>query len=305
MRPGRGSFSAQAVALARAIESQRRDALFHDPLARALLHPALRPVADACGLPLLGPLLLRGADLVMGGARDGVVGRTCYIDDALRAWLGREHEQLVLLGAGLDSRALRLPQAARGRVFEVDHPATQAAKRAALARGGAATPHVVFVALDFNRDALAEALLAAGFDPAQRTFFIWEGVTEYLTAAAVDATLRQVARLGAAGSRLLFTYQDVAGFEDRARFAGAHGTMALFRWAGEPYTFGLEPRVLGGYLAARGLRLLEDVGGHDFARRYFAPRGRACRVTDFERAALAEVAPPADSRAPRPPLHVA
>jgi methyltransferase (TIGR00027 family) len=140
------------------------------------------------------------------GPRSCVVARTRLLDDWIAVALEAPVEQVVILGAGFDTRAYRLP-ALRGRaVFEVDHPDTQAAKRRQLERAlGCAPRHVRFVALDFQRGDLATALGAAGFRESGRSLVLWEGTTNYLTEAAVDATLRWCAR-AAPGSRLLFTY---------------------------------------------------------------------------------------------------
>jgi methyltransferase (TIGR00027 family) len=115
-------------------------------------------------------------------------------------------EQLVILGAGLDSRAWRLNSLQDTVVFEVDHPASQAAKR----RRSSAIPFqakdVRFVAMDFERDTLAPLMERAGFDPRKRSFWLWEGVTMYLRAEEVSANLGAFAALSAPGSRIALTY---------------------------------------------------------------------------------------------------
>src|SRR5262249_37762955 len=140
------------------------------------------------------------------GVRSSVVARTRLIDDTLARAIDGSMDQLVILGAGFDSRAYRLPALRAVVVFEVDHPDTQAAKRRTLARRRAALPpDAPFGASDFNERGLESAMVAAGYRESSRTFFLWEGVTNYLTPAAVDATLRWCAR-AAPGSRVLFTY---------------------------------------------------------------------------------------------------
>jgi methyltransferase (TIGR00027 family) len=174
-------------------------------------------------------------------------------------------------------------------VFEVDHPATQAAKQERLRRVlGALPAHVVFVPVDFDRDRVADRLAAAGFAAAARTFFIWEGVTNYLTAEAVDATLRWVGTT-AAGSRILFTYVHRGMLDGSAAFEGADASLVTVGRVGEPFTFGFDPAELPAYLAARGLALLEDVGAPDYRTRYLAPLGRTMRLSGFYRAAVARV----------------
>nr|WP_240746945.1 SAM-dependent methyltransferase [Cryptosporangium phraense] len=184
---------------------------------------------------------------------------------------------MLVLGAGFDSRAHRLPALADATVFEVDHPATQAVKQRVL-RG-----RVVFVPVDFLRDDLGAALTRAGFDPNVRTVVIWEGVTNYLTEAAVDSTVRVVVSLVPLGSEVIFTYVD------RAVLSGDPDDVETWRGAvsavGEPWTFGFDPAELPSYLSARGLRLLDDLSTRDAAARY----GRSEPTAAFYRVARAEV----------------
>jgi methyltransferase (TIGR00027 family) len=161
--------------------------------------------------------------------------RTRYLDDAIRQECADGLEQLVILGAGFDSRAQRLPELERVRVFEIDHPATQASKREAM-RG--ALGRVTCVPLDLLRGGVEEALAGSGFAPGPRTLFLWEGVTNYLDAASVDATLRAASRLGRG---LLFTYVDRALLDGSVAFEGGARSLAHVRGLGEPFTFGLAP----------------------------------------------------------------
>jgi methyltransferase (TIGR00027 family) len=110
--------------------------------------------------------------------------------------------QALILGAGFESRAWRLPAFRDLPIFEVDHPATSAVKRKQIEKLGASISQVTFVPVDFDREQLSDALSNAGFQGNRSTLVIWEGVTNYLTAAAVDATSRWIGLL-AEGSRLM------------------------------------------------------------------------------------------------------
>jgi methyltransferase (TIGR00027 family) len=174
----------------------------------------------------------RAIDRRWPGPRAAVVVRTRYIDDALNAALAAGLGQVVILGAGLDSRAHRLRGIERAAVFEVDHPATQAMKRRVVGRR---PPHLT-TPLDLTRGRLDAVLPAAGFRADAPALFVWEGVTNYLDDASVDATLRFIARSGTA---LLFTYVDRAILDGSRRFEGAAESAAYVRRLGEPFTFGL------------------------------------------------------------------
>lgn len=112
----------------------------------------------------------------------------------------------MILGVGLDCRAYRTPGIEGTRVFEVDLPAPQRLKQERLQHAfGKLQTHVTYVPIDFNRQSLGDELTAAGFETGARTFFVWEGATQYITAEAVDATFRCVACAAAAGSEIAFT----------------------------------------------------------------------------------------------------
>ena len=289
MQVGRTSRTAEFMALFRALETCRRPAaarLFADPFAASLLRGPLRAVAAAARLPLIGGGVARVIDRRWPGARTSAVARTRLIDEALAAALREGISQVVILGAGFDCRAYRIAGIERARVFEVDYPSTSASKRARLAALlGALPDHVVFVALDFDRQPLLAALDAAGCDRRRRSVLIWEGVTNYLSAAAVDATLRDLATF-AAGSPLLFTYVHRGLLDGSTPFEGMERLAATLQRAGEPWTFGFDPAELPAYLAERGIELLDDVGACEYRARYLGDAGRGYA---FYRAVAARV----------------
>ena len=303
MRPA-VSQTARVVALWRARESLRSasDRLFEDALAPAFLGWRLRWALRLARLPVVGAAV--PWSLIDGhwtGSRGTVAVRTRYIDDVVADALRSGVEQVVILGAGFDSRAYRIDGIERARVFEVDQPVTQAAKKHVVARRlGRLPPHVTFVPIDFSTQSLDTEMPRAGFRAAARTLFICEGVTHYLSAPAVDAVFRYVARSSAEGSRLVFTYIHRAMLDGGVTFAGAETTLAIVRRVGEPYTFGFDPAELPDYLAARSLSLIEDVDAGIYRARYLTPRGRGREpLSEFQRAALAEIA---RRRVPSPTL---
>ncbi len=284
------SRTAQFVALFRALESRlaadRR--LFDDPHAHAFLDRRLGAVHAMSRVRLTGRLATGVIDRGWPGTRAGVIVRTRFIDDALAAALVEGIAQVAILGSGFDTRAYRMPGIEGTRVFEVDAPATLAVKRARMeALLGQIPPHVSMVAVDFERENLEEALARTSFRPQEPTFFVWEGVTSYLSAEAVDATLGHLAALSAPGSRLAFTYLDratLAGSPDAPR---ARATIAAVRRAGEPFRFGFDPARLPAYLEERGFELREDVTTADLAGRYLHPLGRHPPTSHFYHVALA------------------
>jgi methyltransferase (TIGR00027 family) len=279
------------MAFFRALESARPadTRLFSDPFAIHFLRPGLRRAVAVSRLPVLGTLLVRLADRRLPGARTSGVARTRFIDDALRRALRQGIAQVVVLGAGFDCRAYRLPELAAAVVFEVDHPGTLAMKldrlRSALGR---VPDRVRFVAIDFNRQGLPEVLESAGLDRLRPAAFLWEGVTNYLAPEAVDAVLRYVGRRPA-GTRLIFTYVHRGALEGDPQFADAPALLRDVARLGEPWTFGLEPAELPSYLRERGLQLESDTGARDYRLQCFGPPAARMKGYDFYRVAVAGV----------------
>ena len=185
--------------------------------------------------------------------------RTTFYDAALERHLAGI-DQLVILGAGLDTRAYRLPPEAQVRCFEVDTPKTQAFKREMLKKAGVDTTRVTFVPADFLKEDWFEKLVDAGFEPDKPGFFLWESVTMYLDREAVESTLRKIAGT-AAGSVVAFDYFSAEIIESRSLFM--RYARAVLNATGEPWRFGIDntPPVreqVEAFLGSCGLSLEEQ-----------------------------------------------
>ncbi len=292
MREGEPSRTAAYMALFRALEftlpaGQR---LFEDRFASAFLPPRLRFVAFLSRIRLAGDHIRAYIDRRWPGARTSAVARTKFIDDAAEAALRSGVAKVVILGAGFDTRAYRMPGMTRAVVFEVDHPSTSARKRQVVETVLGSLPrHVRFVPINVTEEVLSHAMSAAGYNPSRRTLFIWEGVTNYLTEATVDGTLRWCAS-ARAGSTVLFTYVHRQVLDSPEAFEGTEKLFATLSAAGERWTFGLDPSGLRTFLAERGLMLDEDVRAPECRARYFGPSASDMRGYDFYRIAVARVA---------------
>lgn len=204
--------------------------------------------------------------------------RTRFAEDALAAAVEGGARQLVVLGAGLDTYAYRGALAGQLRIFEVDHPATQAWKRERLAAAEIPLPPcLTFAPIDFERQTLAEGLTAAGFNRAQPAFFIWLGVVPYLTAEATDSTLRFIADLPA-GAHVVFDYSDPPESLPPELRAWHDRRAAQVAELGEAWINYFEPRQLHAKLTALGFEEIEDLGPREIASRYFP--GRAAAIAE-------------------------
>ncbi|HSZ69533.1 MAG TPA: SAM-dependent methyltransferase [Solirubrobacteraceae bacterium] len=286
MKTGTPSRTAEYMALFRALESARPEGkrLFEDRTAASFLRPSLRAVALAARFGPTRSLIFALIDRRWPGPRLSGVVRTRVIDDFVTAAMQAGATQLVLLGAGYDTRATRLPAAAASIVFEIDHPITQARKRAAL---GDVSERVCYVPLDFESDALQPALIDAGLDQSQRTCVLWEGVFSYLTPEAIDATLATLVEVCAPGSQILLTYVDQRFLDTTNPQAGAWFTAV--HDAGEPFQTGLDPGQAPAFFAARNLALLGDESTTHAACRLGVPKAHT--IPDMYRLATLQITP--------------
>jgi len=290
------------IAVLRGLESRRpaSERLLYDPASLRLLPASWRALLRFLAITGLDGAILAKRERQLPGIIASLLCRTRYIDDALRGALDDGAEQVLVLGAGFDTRAYRIPGIGTVPFFEVDLPDAQAAKRTALGRSSIAIPeNVTFVPTDFERDDLDRALAAAGCRSGRRSFFIWEGVTQYISRNAIEDTLAYVGSAGAAGSRVAFSYIRADVIAGDAATATDRRVMARAQRGGAPWRTGLDPAGLPALLGRHGLQLLEDVGGDEYRTRYLEPAGRALATLRAERVVLAEVSRAGD-RAPEP-----
>jgi methyltransferase (TIGR00027 family) len=193
----------------------------------------------------------------------------------------------VVLGAGFDTRAYRLARRSDIPVFEVDQPLNVDRKKKVVARVlGTPPASVRLVPVDFERDDLMAALGSHGYRPEYRTFFVWEGVTQYLTESAVRATFAQLAH-AAPGSRLDFTYVRREFIDGDERY-GAAALYKRMRQRRQVWKFGLVPDDVADFIAPYGWRLIEQAGPDEFMNRYVRPSGRILDTSQLEWSAYAE-----------------
>ena len=226
---------------------------------------------------------------LLAGTRAQATCRSRFTEDQLALAAARGTAQYVILGAGLDSFACRSELAGRLRVFEVDHPATQQRKRALLAAAGLAEPPTLtWVPVDFETDELIAALTAAGLDPAAPAFVSWLGVTMYLTAEAIGATLASLSRL-APGSELVADYMLTADLRDADGVAYADLIMPDSERRGEPWLSFFTPEQMTGLLTRHGFTGVRDVRQRDAVSAALWDRADLLRPIELSRLCHATV----------------
>jgi len=263
------SQTAEGVCLFRAMERQRPvgDRIVDDPYAERFLGAAGR--AALSGFRLAGGLG-RFAQDHAAGLSTFVVARHRFIDDALGRALDAGVEQVVLLGAGYDSRAYRFADALAGRpIFELDFPSTSRAKRDAVIRHDRILPttNVCHVPIDFLSERIDERLASAGFKTGAKSFFVWEGVSMYLTRAAVKQTLDTVRAVSGSDSELAMDWWYLLDAPDA--LGTFHRTSpSLLTWLGEAVTLSMHPEDVGAFLERQGFALVDLADAVELERRY-------------------------------------
>jgi len=240
---------------------------FHDPTARVFLDAKRkRRLADLERAVGAGKRSVRTE--MARGLGDTIALRTTAIDEAVRDALADGAKQLVILGAGYDGRAWRMPELSGVKVYEVDHPATQGFKRMHVAELPPSTGIVSYVPIDFEGGSLDAALESAGHDRSSPTCWIWEGVVMYLTRDAMRATLAAVAGRSAPGSTLIVNYHTVH-----------RGVLArlLFRLIGEPQISAWTTEEMAADLRSAGFVVREDSGMAEWNQRFAQGRAKVER----------------------------
>jgi len=265
-----GSRTAETSALQRALHTLHGHdpKIFEDPFALDLAGPLWkwligpRPLAWLLQPSWLKPIIAHH------------VARSRYVEERLDQLVDDGLAQYVLLGAGMDSFALRRPDLVdRLTVFEIDHPGTQKRKRERLRKLGLSEPsHVKYAAVDFETGALRDALTRSGFNSGKLTLFAWMGVMLYLTEASIVSTLKAVAERAAPGSEIVFDTLDRAAFtKGRNTRIGRRMFRVAEKW-GEPMLSGFDPPEISQLLTAAGFDMLEVVTPEAFRKLWFEGR---------------------------------
>lgn len=290
MKEGKPSRTAEGAAAARAIESMRPadKRVCYDPLAKDFLRTIY---SILCKSPLVTSILLWYGDQVAPGTIGELVARTRYVDDCLSDCIEDGIEQFVILGAGYDSRAYRFDELkGKVKVFEVDNPATQKIKTEKIKKiFGSLPDHVVYVPIDFDKEKLDKRLFESGYDKTLKTLFIWESVTFYITAEAVDETLAFVAKNSGEGSSIIFNYIFQSVVDGASKLEEAKKWRRQLDRRGEPPTFGIEEGTIEDFLSERGFWQVKNVTGESFKDAYFKGANQNRKVLCFMDTVYAEV----------------
>ncbi len=279
------AFTAYRIMFYVALEQYQPDShrLISDEVARHMLPGRLKLLLSIFGVGLLRQGFLRLIGWSFPGTR-GTLCRKRYIDDKLVEALSSGINAVVILGAGLDTRAYRIPQLSTAQVYEIDMPEMIAFKERKLRDlYGSVPPHVKLIPINFDRQRLEDALIGHGYGSDQASFIIWEGVTQYISEAAVRGVLESLRKVRPA-SRMVFTYI-AKDFIDGER---TYGLDRMYQRTRGMWRFGLQPSQTAAFIGEYGWNELEQVGADEYRKLYLDPLGIMESALEIEKTVYAE-----------------
>lgn len=256
-----------------------------DPLAIRMLPLGARIVVRFLRLPWMRDWLIGRSEKTDPGIWGGLLCRKRYVDEKIEA-CRNDMEAVVSLGAGFDTRPFRLPLLADMPMWEIDQRENIETKQKRLRQAlGQIPTNVKLIAVDFDLDDLGRVLASQGYSPTKRTFFVWEGVTQYLTEQGVRTTFDWLAK-ASPGSQLVFTYVRKGFLTGETLYGWGNGYKRFV--ATKVWLFGMEPEECAALLDGYGWRVIEDLAYDELRNRYIAPTGRPLTSTPVERIVYAE-----------------
>jgi methyltransferase (TIGR00027 family) len=262
------SRTAEWTCICRAISSLEKSRFYQsdDRVAIALLPYFLMLLIR---IPFAGRLFLN--ILAARGIYEYVIARTKYIDAVFRQALSDRFTQILIFGAGFDTRAMRFQQEARQtRIFELDAPSTQEAKIRQYRKRHLSIPsNLVFIAIDFDRELLPDKLDFAGFRKDRRSLFILEGLLMYLEQESVHQTFQTIQQYAGAGSRVAFDYLQASVLRHENTLYGQSKIAQSVRKAGEQWRFGIEPAKIAQFVKAYGFEVSDHRCAQELEAMYF------------------------------------
>jgi len=267
---------AEEIAFHRVVEMfmPEDEKIFSDPYAIRFVNPEI--LENMAKNPVETQKKSEELEKLFPGVHNSIIARVRYFDDFVEKLVDEGLEQLVILGAGYDTRAYRIEGLKENvKVFEVDHPNTQSFKIEKVREiFGSIPDHVVYVPIDFDTQKLDQRLLESGYDRSKKTLFVMEGFVMYIPPSAVDETLSFIVNNSGKGSAVIFDYipqSVVDGTSDLEVGKNLHNHAKEYK---EPLQFGIEEGKLETFLKERGFSSIENVTSEDYQKAYFEGKKR-------------------------------
>ncbi|WP_101909446.1 SAM-dependent methyltransferase [Marasmitruncus massiliensis] len=278
-----GSSPTMIVAIEQYFPEEKR--IIKDDLAYRILPSSMKGIVGQMQLDSVRNWMIQTSEKESPGIWGGIMCRKRYIDEKLIDSIS-QIDAVVNLGAGFDTRSYRLEGLSSIPIWEVDQPETIKTKQKQLLKIFEDIPaHVNFASIDFDHDNLSTILSSLGYSYEKRTFFIWEGVTQYLTNTGIQSIFDFLAK-AVCGSRIAFTYVCKDFLDGRNADVWEKGYDDYVRR--KIWIFGMEPEIWPSYLKKYGWQIIEDLGYDEMAEKYIKPTGRKLFTSPIERMVYAE-----------------
>jgi len=290
---GPGSKTAERVVNLRASESQKPEGerICYDPYAIYFMSPGI--LEWAVRNPEKVKEIQETNERILPGLDNSIIARVRYFDDFIMKSIDEGLEQLVILGAGYDSRPYRIGGLERIKTFEVDHPGTQAVKIEKVKKiFGSLQDHVVFVPVNLGVEDLGQKLLENGYDPSKKSLFIMEGLSYFIPLSVIDEILSFIAENSSKGSCILFDYYPGSVVDGTCNLEMVKNLHKLLMQVEEPLKFGIKDGMIEAFLMERGFSQVHNVTSLDYKRAYFhgVNEGRnVCRLLNFVHAVVGRI----------------
>ena len=269
-RTGPGSKTAMGIAMDRALESMKPEGerICYDPYAIHFINPDM--LDWAVRNPDKAKAIREERERLVPGSQNSIIARVRYFDDFVKGSIDDGLGQLVILGAGYDTRAYRMVGLKKIRTFEVDHPVTQVVKKEKIKEiFGGLTDNVVYIPVDLGTEDLSQKLLDAGYDRSLKTLFLMEGLLYYLSPDVVDEILSFIVKNSGEGSSIIFDYFPRSIVNENSSLELGKHIRNGFAQIGEPLRFGIGDGMVEAFLKERGFSKICNVTGDDCKRAYF------------------------------------
>lgn len=259
--------------------------ILNDDFAYAMLSTGMKAFVSLMRFPNLLNWMVNGSEKDIPGVWGGMIMRKRYIDECLHASIG-EIDAVVNLGAGFDTRSFRMPELRNFPIWEIDQLNNVKAKNRQLQKNFSNIPTKLhLVPMDFDKESISSVLVSNGYNQQMKTFFIWEGVTQYLTRAGIEATFDFLSN-ASAGSRLAFTYVLRDFIEGKKMYCWEKG-YKKYVITDNVWIYGMNSEELPALLDKYGWKLIENKDAAQLAVSYIKPTGRTLLTTPIEQMAFA------------------
>jgi len=274
---------AEGIAMQRFAESSKDEdeRICYDPYAIHFINPEI--VEFGIKHPEEAKAKIEAMENQLPGLSSSIIARVRYFDDIVKESIGDGLQQLVILGAGYDTRSYRIEGLdEKVKVFEADHPNTQNFKKEKIIEiFGSLPDHVTYVPIDFETQKLGQMLFENGYNESLKTLFIMEGLIMYIPPEAVDETLNFIVNKSGKGSQIIFDYYPESVVDGTTALAVGQNIRNFLIQMGEPLQFGIKEGTIGKFLSSYGFSKINDVTSTDYKKAYFDGKNKNRDVCDL------------------------